>query len=194
MNKRSKQSRLTLIGGFAFFLMVAVILTVAVMTYSFIKDSFGTVQIAVIMMIVVVALSVLCTFVDYIRRKLTTDKYVNQILEATETIANGDFNINLKPEHRLGGYDAYDLIKENISKMAKELSRNEVLKTDFVSNVSHEIKTPLAVIANYATLLQEETLTSDRRNAYSANILRATRRLTNLVSNILKLNKLEKTC
>ena len=75
--------------------------------------------------------------------------------------------------------------------MAAELQKNEVLKTDFISNVSHEIKTPLAVIQNYATLLQDGTLDSETRSNYAKTLISASNRITDLITNILKLNKLE---
>jgi len=66
-----------------------------------------------------------------------------------------------------------------------------VLKTDFISNVSHEIKTPLAVIQNYSSLFQDETLDSETRKNYSKTLISASKRITDLITNILKLNKLE---
>lgn len=191
MKKRRSNVNL-FIGYIAFFLLVASIITCAVLIYSVIKDRLtGNGAIAAIMLAVVFVLAALCTAIDYIRRRIMVDKPVNQILKATEKIAGGDFNIQLTPSHLYKDYNAYDLIMENINKMAKELSHNEVLKTDFISNVSHEIKTPLSVIANYATILQDESLSTDERADCAEKLLAATNRLTDLVVNILKLNKLE---
>jgi signal transduction histidine kinase len=75
--------------------------------------------------------------------------------------------------------------------MVIELQQNEVLKTDFISNVSHEIKTPLAVIQNYSTLLQDETLDKATRDNYAKTLIGASKRISDLITNILKLNKLE---
>ena len=58
--------------------------------------------------------------------------------------------------------------------------------------MSHEIKTPLAVIHNNAELLNRDGVTEERRKEYTENILHATRRMSNLITNMLKLNKLEK--
>ena len=75
--------------------------------------------------------------------------------------------------------------------MVAELSGVETLKTDFIVNVSHELKTPLSVIQNYATILQDTALSEERRLEYAKNITLASRRLSTLIANILKLNKLE---
>ena len=67
----------------------------------------------------------------------------------------------------------------------------ETLRTDFIANVSHELKTPLTVIQNYGTLLQSPDLSEEQRITYGKAIQEQTKRLSNLVTNILKLNKLE---
>lgn len=119
------------------------------------------------------------------------DKPTKEILEATSEIARGNFNVRLEVKHSHKKYDEYDKIKENINKMAEELSKNEVLKTDFISNVSHEIKTPLSIIQNYSHILQSGNINNEERNNYLKEMEIATKRLSNLISNILKLNKLE---
>ena len=65
------------------------------------------------------------------------------------------------------------------------------MKTDFVSNVSHEMKTPISVIKNYAELLQSGKGTEEERLEYAGNIEEAAGKLSDLISNILRLNKLE---
>jgi signal transduction histidine kinase len=80
---------------------------------------------------------------------------------------------------------------ENLNKMTAELSKNEVLKSDFISNVSHEMKTPLAIINNYAKALQSDDLDDATRKEYAKTLSDTAKRLSNLVMNILRLNKLE---
>lgn len=75
--------------------------------------------------------------------------------------------------------------------MVEELGSVETLKTDFISNVSHEMKTPIAIIKNYAQLIQMENTTEEETQEYAGNIEEAAEKLSNLISNILKLNKLE---
>ena len=87
--------------------------------------------------------------------------------------------------------DGLDEIIDCFNKMAEELSGVETLRTDFISNESHELKTPIAVMQNYGTLLQQPDLSEEDRMTYAKAISEACRRLSGLVTNILKLNKLE---
>lgn len=128
--------------------------------------------------------------VDYIRRKITVDRPVRQITEAAEKIMQGDFSARVPPIHG-AGTEGFNQIGAAINKMAQELSGTETLRTDFIANVSHELKTPLAVMGNYATMLQRPGLTEEERNQYAKSISEAARRLAQLITNILKLNKLE---
>lgn len=191
MKKRSAVK--TLISCLAFFPLIAVVITVAVMLYGYLDGATGGNRkvIAAAMFGIIVALSLLCTLLDYLRRRMTVDKTVDAILEATERIASGDFSYRLQPTHSISKSTQFDFIIENLNKMAEELSRTEVLHTDFISNFSHEIKTPLAVIQNYATSLQNGKLDEQTRMKYADTISSAAKRLTTLVTNILKLNKLE---
>jgi len=113
------------------------------------------------------------------------------ILYATKQMSKGNFNIYLKTNHSYTDYDEFDLIKEDLNKMAQELSKNEVLKNDFIANVSHELKTPISVIKNYAKLLNNNNLSKEDKTKYLENLQNACDKLNNLIKNILKLNKLE---
>ena len=128
--------------------------------------------------------------VDYVRRKITVDRPVRQITEAAKKIMQGDFSVRIPPIHG-AGTDGFNQIREAINKMAEELSGTETLRTDFIANVSHELKTPLAVMGNYATMLQQPRITEEEKNEYAKAISEAARKLAQLITNILKLNKLE---
>ena len=127
---------------------------------------------------------------DYIRRKITVERPVKQITEAAEKIMQGDFSARVPPIHG-AGTDGFNQIGSAINKMAQELSGTETLRTDFIANVSHELKTPLAVMGNYATMLQRPGITEEEKNDCAKAISEAARRLAQLITNILKLNKLE---
>lgn len=191
-NRKVKSAGFPVAGAIIFFALIAFVMQIAILVYEYIRvrtDNNGL--IAVLILIVIVFLAIVCTIIDCIRRKITVDKPTKKILKATEKIAEGDFSTRLEITHEYGKYNQYDLIMENLNKMASELQKNEVLKTDFISNVSHEIKTPLAVIQNYATLLQDDTLDSEMRSDYAKTLIAASKRITDLITNILKLNKLE---
>ena len=75
--------------------------------------------------------------------------------------------------------------------MVQELNSTETLHSDFISNVSHEFKTPLATISGYATLLQDDTLTPQERDEYVETIITSARELSKMTGNILSLSRLE---
>lgn len=119
-------------------------------------------------------------------------KPIEEFSEAAHKVASGDFSVYLAPHHTANKYTHLDVLFTDFNKMVEELGSIETLKTDFFSNVSHEIKTPLAVIQNNAELLRLEGLSEENRREYTETILHATKRLSNLITNMLKLNKLEK--
>ena len=91
---------------------------------------------------------------------------MKEILKATDSLARGNFKIVLIPSHSYKNYDEFDYIKEDLNKMAKELSKSEILKNDFIANVSHEIKTPLMVIQSYAKALNNKKIDEETKNKY----------------------------
>ena len=127
---------------------------------------------------------------DVIRRRITVDLPVKRITDATKKIMQGDFSARIPPM-RGAGTDGFKEIAKTINHMAQELAGTETLRTDFIANVSHELKTPLAVMGNYATMLQKPGITEEEKNTYAKAIGEAARRLAQLITNILKLNKLE---
>jgi len=139
----------------------------------------------------VVLITLLCGTIDYIRRKNTVEKPVKKILAAAEIIMQGDFSVRIEPVKEFAGETGFNEIIDCFNKMTAELAGTETLRTDFIANVSHELKTPLAVMGNYATMLQRPGITEEERLEYAKAISDAARRLAQLITNILKLNKLE---
>ena len=192
MKKRGARGSFKFSGIFSFFALIAIIIQIAVLVYDYIiQKTQDNALIALLMLIVIILLSAICTIMDTLRRKFTIERPVNQILDATERIASGDFSVRLDAAHEYGKYTDYDLIMENINTLAAELGKSEVLKTNFISNVSHELKTPLTVIQNYASLLKKDDLDNETRAKYAQTLQQAALKLSNLITNILKLNKLE---
>ena len=139
----------------------------------------------------VLFLSLLCCVIDGVRRKLTVERPVKRILAAAHRLAQGDFSVRIQPLHTGGRRNEFDVIIDDFNRMAGELAGTETLRTDFIANVSHELKTPLAIIQNYGTLLQAPSLEEAQRMEYAKAVADAARRLSQLITNILKLNKLE---
>lgn len=138
----------------------------------------------------VVLITLIFGTIDYIRRKIMVERPVKIITEATEKIMQGDFSVRIAPMHG-NGMEGFNQIGVAINKMAQELSGTETLRSDFIANVSHELKTPLAVMGNYATMLRRPGITEEEKNEYAKAISDAAQRLAQLITNILKLNKLE---
>lgn len=117
---------------------------------------------------------------------------MKELAKAADRVAGGDFSVYVPPIHSVDKYDYLDVMIVDFNKMVEELGSIETLKIDFFSNVSHEIKTPIAVIQNSAEVLQKTDLTEEQRQEYIETILQSSRKLSALITNILKLNKLEK--
>ena len=138
----------------------------------------------------VVLITFLFKLADYIRRKIMVERPTKTITAATEKIMSGDFSVRIQPMQS-SGMEGFNQIAMAINQMAEELSGVETLRTDFIANVSHEIKTPLAVMQNYGTLLQSPDLSEEKRMEYAKGVTDASRRLSEMMTNILKLNRLE---
>ena len=183
----------SLFGFLIFSITIAVFSSFSILVYDRVNVATGgdrtLIGLAVAGTIIVGA--IICCIADLIRRKKMIEKPQKMILEATEKIASGDFSVKIAPLHDYSKYDGFDLIAENINIMTAELSKNELLKSDFISNVSHEIKTPLAVIQNYTKALQSKNTTKAQKEEFLNGLVLQTNKLSNLISNILKLNKLE---
>ena len=139
----------------------------------------------------VIFLSFLCTVIDTVRRRLMVERPVRRIVEGAEKLMKGDFSARIEPLRSIGNESGFDRIIDCFNRMAEELSGVETLRTDFIANVSHELKTPLSVIQNYGTMLQSPGLSDGQRLDYAKAITEQSRRLADLVTNILKLNRLE---
>jgi signal transduction histidine kinase len=119
------------------------------------------------------------------------DRPVKKITDAAEQIMQGNLDIRIEKIKSVDMENGFNTIIDYLNRMTEELSGTETLRTDFIANVSHELKTPLSVMQNYGTLLQQPDLPEDKRLEYARAITDASRSLANMVSNILKLNKLE---
>ena len=138
----------------------------------------------------VLLLTLIFATIDYARRKINVERPVKIITNTTEKIMQGDFTARIPNMHG-ADMEGFNRIGTALNSMARELSGIETLRTDFIANVSHEMKTPLAVMQNYGTLLQAPDLSEEKRIEYAKGITDGVRRLAEMMTNILKLNRLE---
>jgi signal transduction histidine kinase len=109
--------------------------------------------------------------------------------EALMEVGKGNFNIKLAEDKHY--VPELKMMSHNFNIMVNELNNIETFRSDFIANVSHEFKTPLASIDGYTMLLQDSNLTEEEKNKYIEKILNNTKRLSNLVYTILQISKLE---
>jgi signal transduction histidine kinase len=150
-------------------------------TYGF---SRGAVQANIgFVLIFIINIELLCPFL-LVHKLIRPLKKLNL---ASEKLAKGDFDVSLK---YTGKITELETVFRNFQTMSEELSSIETLRSDFVSNVSHEFKTPLTAIEGYATLMQNPDIEESERGEYIDRILYNTKRLSSLVGNILMISKL----
>lgn len=179
-----------------FFLLVAFVTTCTIVLfmdilmktlgYEFTQEEITKSAVSTFLLVLFISLSF--ATIDYIRRIITVIRPSKEIQRCLNELTQGDFTARVKPtvsESYFGD------IANDINKLAKELSSVETLRSDFISNVSHEIKTPLAIIQNYGMLLSDSNLDDEKRIEYAKVITKSSRQLAELVTNILRLNKLE---
>ena len=187
------RARRSIMGAVWFFVTIAAVVTLAVVGYSCVaRFTDNNTLIAVIMLGGILALALVCTVIDVARRRVTVARPVRKILGATDRIAAGDFSVRLEPVHPYGRYDEYDRIMENLNKMAAELSKTAVLSNDFVSNVSHELKTPLFTLQGYILTLLDGGLNDPGINVrYLEKANKNVERLIAIVKDLEDISKLE---
>jgi signal transduction histidine kinase len=158
-----------------FFLVVAFVVTCCMLLFvNTLADSMGLVftadnigAAAKLTFGNVVLITLLFGTIDYVRRKMMVDRPVKIITDATEKIMQGDFSVRIATMHGVC-MEGFNQIGGAINKMAAELAGTETLRTDFIANVSHELKTPLAVMANYATMLQRPGISEEEKTEQAA--------------------------
>lgn len=109
--------------------------------------------------------------------------------EALVEVGKGNFNIKLDEDRC--NVEELKTMSHNFNIMVNELNNIETFRSDFITNVSHEFKTPLASIDGYTMLLQHNNLTEEEKSEYIKKILNNTKRLSNLVWIILQISRLE---
>ncbi len=114
-------------------------------------------------------------------------KPIRKIAAAAEQIADGDYSVRLD----LRGPEELCELSRKFNHMTEELGSVELLRSDFVNNFSHEIRTPIVSIRGFTKILRQENLTEEERNEYLDIIIQESERLADLSTNVLNLSKIE---
>lgn len=162
------------------FMLVFLFRRIGITRHSIFGPAFATY--AIIILCVILAFA---TY-HYILRKILTP--LKQLSDATKQIAKGKYDITL---HYNGQIEELENAINNFNQMAKEIHSVEMIRNDFIANVSHEFKTPLSSIMGYITLLQDSELTEEERKEYIRKVFFNIEKLNDLTENILRLSKLE---
>lgn len=115
-------------------------------------------------------------------------KPILKFSRALKEVSAGNFQVQVPEDQRI---EELSLMAANLNRMVQQLQNTETVHGDFIANLSHEFKTPLASIEGYAVLLKDQRLSREEHDEYVSRILRATHRLSNLSGNILKISRLE---
>lgn len=128
-------------------------------------------------------------FIRRIKREITDP--LENLQKKMKLAEDGDLSVYVSPSNIPNEYNEIDEIIIHFNSLVQKLSESEILNTDFVSNVSHEMKTPLSVIDASVQMLQTGSLTKEEEQEYLQQISISVTRMSTLITNILRLNKLE---
>jgi len=117
--------------------------------------------------------------------------YVNRIINRMKRLASGDYSARLSYGAPICLHPTFIEITDSFNRMAEELEKTEMLRMDFINNLSHEFKTPIVSIAGFAKLLKKEQLTESQRNEYLDIIEVEAKRLATMATNVLNMTKIE---
>ncbi|MDE5867343.1 MAG: HAMP domain-containing histidine kinase, partial [Anaeroplasmataceae bacterium] len=196
--KKKRDSRITVkyirfkIYFSLFMLFIAVSVAFLSIFYTIPRNSFENEVYAVLALITFIAIvcGILIGAVAFIYKREIL-RPIDRLSVAAKKVAEGDFSIRLEPIRKDGKKDDFEVLFDDFNTMVSELASTEILKQDFISNVSHEFKTPLSVIQNYSVMLQSDGLSESERKEYAIKINEATKRLSILVTDILQLSRIE---
>ena len=194
--RKSRRALTLLFGGVTFLILLAVILVVGALVYVAVKfgwitrlESRSADRILATIGLGLLSLLIGAGITFFISR--ITMKPINNIINAMNELAAGNFGVRLQLGKFLGRHPTMREISDSFNKMAEELGRTEILRSDFVNNFSHEFKTPIVSIAGFAKLLRHGKLTQEEKEQYIGVIEEESLRLADMATNMLSLSKVE---
>lgn len=191
--KAPPRAALTLLFSvFVFFILVITMFLVGgvifLLTRAGVLDEMSAGSPSIVVPIVVFALTsiVLGTVIAAIMSRVPL-KPVNKLIYGMNRLASGDYKTRIDMGSHPVGMD----IAESFNTLADELQNTEMLRSDFVNNFSHEIKTPIVSIRGFARLLQKDNVSDEQQREYLGIIANEASRLAEMTTNILNLTKVE---
>jgi len=143
-------------------------------------------QWSLVIMITLTICVIIGSILMYIATK-TISKPIKYISNITKEVSKGNFDISIDYESE----DEIGTLSKNFNLMIVELKNMEYLRKDFISNVSHEFKTPISSIQGFVEMIKNKDLPEEKRDAYIDIIIEETERLSNLSSNMLRISRLD---
>lgn len=122
---------------------------------------------------------------------------ITKISEGMQKVADGDFSVQLtlsdihRKKQRDKNYDEISVMADNFNKMTRELSGMDYMRKDFMSNVAHEIKTPVAAITGFSEMLLDGGLSKEEQEEYLTYIYQEAQRLSRINENMLQMSRLD---
>ena len=178
---------------FSFVVLTTFLITafiVAALSFIIIKsgavEGFGNHNRFVVILAVLFASIIVGAFISPIMGRVAL-KPIRKVIAATNQLASGDFSTRLTITHP----PEFRMLADSFNRMAEELGGIELLRTDFVNNFSHEIKTPIVSIKGFAEMLKFADLTQEERDEYLDIVISESSRLVTLSTNVLNLSKVE---
>lgn len=199
MNKGKSMHHWGLLSLFALVVFLSVLLNAvisAVTIYILIKSGIliltdVTVMDAGRLLVFYIAISVPIGFVVALMASKVPLKPIRTLINSMDRLASGDFSTRANVGSVMQMYPPYIGVTESFNKMAEQLENTELLRMDFINNISHEFKTPIVSIAGFAKLLKRGNLTEEQTQEYLSIIEEESVRLSSLATNVLNLTKVE---
>ncbi len=193
--EKYRRFRLVLFFSFALFLVQIVTLAIAgIIVYllyllgmKFGVEAFTPINIILFMVVINLAIGFLMSLLIGKFPLRPFAKIINQL----NRLASGDFSARLSFSKKIANEPMFSELSDSFNKMAEELERTEMLRSDFINNFSHEFKTPIVSIAGFAKLLKRGNLTDGQRLEYADIIEKESMRLSYMATNVLNMTKVE---
>lgn len=192
-NKTKRTSRTSIMLLFVFAIMLFVLASIVLLiSLLLILQSVGVEITGGLSLIVVLLFSslLLAIILAFAFSHLTLQP-INSFVNAINSLASGDFSKRLSFSRPWKDIPFISEIVSSYNKTAEELSKTELLRSDFIDNFSHEFKTPISSIQGFASLLEKGNLSKEEEKEYLRIISKEAKRLSQMATNVLRLTKIE---